>query len=386
MPKNMRIGISVLTHANQNIWENGMGQNVIFLARALRAVPFVRSVVLINVGDQNRMPEQVDLGGESLELLTQEQATDRVDVIIELAGALSAQWLALQRARGKKVVYHGVGQPYVALIEGTVFGTSRFFQPAQRCDEVWLLPKDEQHAPMMRVLHRCQTKISPYLWSPTFVQKRQAEIAQKGYRYGWVPQAERQDRPALRVAIFEPNISVVKTSSIPMLVCDEAYRQDRDALQMMHVLNTLHMKEHPTLLHLANSLDLVKAHKTSFHGRNEVVGFMAQYADAVVAHQWENDQNYNYMDVLYGDYPLIHNSPWLKGFGAGYFYPGFEAKEGAKQLLHARLHHDENLRDQRAARQKLLDALDPLNPANVNDYQQLLLDLCKQAPELVEAA
>jgi hypothetical protein len=31
----------------------------------------------------------------------------------------------------------------------------------------------------------------------------------------------------LRVAIFEPNISVVKTSSIPMLVCDEAYRSNR---------------------------------------------------------------------------------------------------------------------------------------------------------------
>ena len=84
----MRIGISVITHANQNIWENGMGQNVFFLAKALKAVPFVRSVVLINVGDQSCMADQVDLGRENLTLLNQEQASDQVDVIIELAGAL----------------------------------------------------------------------------------------------------------------------------------------------------------------------------------------------------------------------------------------------------------------------------------------------------------
>ena len=54
------------------------------------------------------------------------------------------------------------------------------------------------------------------------------------------------------MAIFEPNVSVVKCSNIPMLVCDEAFRADPAQVDFMHVLNTLHLKDHPTLLYLAN--------------------------------------------------------------------------------------------------------------------------------------
>ena len=380
----MRIGISVITHANQNIWENGMGQNVFFLAKALKAVPFVRSVVLINVGDQSRMADQIDLGRENLTLLNQEQAGDQVDVIIELAGALHQPWLALQRARGKKVVYYCVGQPYAGLIEGSIFERPGFFPAVGRCDEIWLLPEYIQHAPMMRVLNRCPVRQTPYLWSSSFLEKRVQEVAEKGYRYGW--DTTQKGQRALRAAIFEPNVSVVKTSSISMLVCDEAYRADRKAVQMMHVLNTLHMKDHPTMLHFANSLDLVKDHKACFHGRHDVVGFMAQHADAVVSHQWDNEQNYSYMDALYGDYPLVHNSAWLHSFGAGYFYPGFEAVEGGKKLIQASEHHDECLSDQRAATQKLFAALDPVGEANVRTHIQMLKDLCSDAPHLMEAA
>ena len=123
------------------------------------------------------------------------------------------------------------------------------------------------------------------------------------------------------MAIFEPNISVVKTCNIAMLVCDEASRAEPGSVTAMHVLNTLHLKDHPTMLYLANSLDMVRQHRAVFHGRHDFVGFMVQHADAVVSHQWQNDQNYSYLDALYGDYPLVHNSPWLRR--CGLFLPGF---------------------------------------------------------------
>lgn len=47
----MRIGISVFTHAGQNVWENGLGQNVFYLARLLRTLPFVEEVLLLNCAD-----------------------------------------------------------------------------------------------------------------------------------------------------------------------------------------------------------------------------------------------------------------------------------------------------------------------------------------------
>lgn len=379
----MRIGISVITHANQNIWENGMGQNVIFLVQSLKAIPFVKSVDLINVGGQPRMAEQIDLNLFDLRLMSEQEAIDAFDVIIELAGALSPQWLALQRARGKKVVFYCVGQPYVGLSEYNVFEKPTSFPPVDRCDEVWLLPKDKAYIPMLRTMYRCPIYITPYLWDPMFVSRRKQEISEQGLNYGWHSNVHDGAKTPLSVAIFEPNISVVKTSSIPMLACDEAYRHEPQSIEMMHVLNTLHMKDHLTMLHLANSLNLVKDHKACFYGRHDIVGFMAQHANAVISHQWCNDHNNLYMDVLYGDYPLIHNTPWLKEFGAGYYYPDFDALEGGRQIIQAWHHHEENLSSQRQASQALFKATDPLSDANIKAHVQLLSNLCADRPELL---
>lgn len=369
-----------MSHEGQNIWENGLGQNVCFLAQLLQRLPFVSKVVLIDVGDQTSMAPQVESAAFGFARVSPQEATDLVDVVIEMAGALEPQWLRLLRARGKKVVYFCCGQPYAALVEPPVFGKAGSNLAIDRCDEIWLLPKDEAFVPLMRTLFRCPVVISPFIWHPTFVDQRIAEVRRLiDQDFGYQPRLRDQNgRPAgFRVAVFEPNISVVKTSSIPMLVCDEAYRANPACIGFLSVLNTLHMTTHPSLQYLANSLDLVKQHKMVFLGRHDIVGFMAEKADAVVAHQWQNSQNYSYLDALYGNYPLIHNSPWLHDLaGAGYYYPGFEVVEGRRQLQLAFDSHDANLEDYKLRSQKVFRAVDPFSQANMTAYAGLLQKLC----------
>lgn len=367
----MRIGISVITHEGQNIWENGMGQNVLFLAQLLQRIDFVESVTLLDAGDQQAMPPQVDMAALGLTLARPSERTYELDVVIELAGALDPQWLARFRACGGRVVYMCVGQPFVGLAEPILFGDKGHFPLPQRCDEVWLLPKDEAFVPMMRAIHRHEVHVVPYLWSPQFLAQRVDEVAAQGFRFGY--RARAADAPGWRVACFEPNISVVKNCVVPMLVCDEAFRTEPTALASMQMLNTLHLKDHPTMLYLANSLDLVRQHKAVFHGRHDFAGFMVQFADAVVAHQWQNSQNYSYLDALYGNYPLIHNSPWLGD--AGYYYPDFDIAAGAAQLLHAARTHDTQLDVYRQRSQRVFDAVSPTNTHNVDAYAQRLLAL-----------
>jgi len=367
----MRIGISVLSHAGQNIWENGMGQNVVFLALALQAIDFVESVVLVDVGDQGALAPQVDLAALGLRLLRPREATDAIDLVIELAGALPGDWLAYFRACGGKAVFLCVGQPFASLAEPILFADKPVSVPPGRCDRVWVLPKDEAFMPMLRILHRVPVQVAPYLWSPLFLDARAQEVARAGYRFGYQP-----GRPAWRVAVFEPNISVVKTCLVPMLACDVVYRRQPQGIEAMHVLNSLHMKEHPTLLYMANSLDLVRQHKAVFHGRHDFAGFMVQHADAVMAHQWHNSQNYGHLDALHGGYPLVHNSPWLRD--VGYYYPDFDIEAAAGQLLHAQAVHDARLDDYRNAARLLAARLDPLAGANVGDYARLLLDVADE--------
>lgn len=365
----MRIAISVITHAGQNIWENGMGQNVLFLAQALQRLDLVEDVKLIDVGDQGALPPQVDMQALGLELVRSHEVADVLDVVIELAGALPAEWLAHFRACGGKVVYMCVGQPLVGLVEPILFTDQVAFARHDRCDEVWVLPKDANFVPMLRTIHRCPVHEVPYIWSPQFLDHRVQELANLGFRFGYQPGIA----PAWRLAIFEPNISLVKNCLVPMLVCDEAYRAKPLRIASMQVLNTLHMKDHPTMLYLANSLDLVKHHKATFHGRHDFAGFMVQHANAVVAHQFQNDQNYSYLDALYGNYPLVHNSPWLRD--AGYYYPQFDIAAGAGQLLHALREHDGNVEDYKRRSRQVIQAVDPFAQANLERYAQRLLHL-----------
>ncbi|WP_322009332.1 DUF2827 family protein [Paraburkholderia sp. J12] len=367
----MRIGISVLSRAGHSIWQNGLGQNVVFLAQLFQRLPFVQSVVLIDVGSEGAMPPEVDAVANGLRVVNQSEATDLVDVVVEAAGNLDNKWLDLMRRRGCKVVFYCCGQPYAALVEPAIFGRPGCASRPDRCDEVWLFGKDRSMIPMMRTLHRCPVHEVPFIWHAGFVQLRMEQAREHGVQFGYLN--NRQSGAGLRVAIFEPNVSVVKSCSVPMLVCDEASRESPESVQEMHVLNTLHMKDHATMLHLANSLDLVHRHRARFHGRHDIVGFMGQYADAVVAHQWQNEQNYAYLDALYGDYPLVHNSPWLAK--AGYYYPGFDMVEGGRQLLRALREHDATLGEYRRRSHAIFDAVDPFASRNLDAYARRLLAL-----------
>ena len=371
----MRVGITTATAGDLNIWASGITQNVVFLAQLMRHIGFVDQVVLVDAGDAASLGPQVDLGALGLPLVPMARADEHTDVIIELGGALPLELARLLRARGKRLVYHCVGQPYANLLDITLFDRPGHFLPPQRFDRVWLLPKDLRHVSMMRTVHRCPVQVSPYLWDPMFLQARMTEIEHAGHRFDFV--ARQQGRPlgsGWRVAIFEPNLSPIKTSIIPMLVSDVAARQQPQAIDHLFVMNAEHLAQHATMLHLGRSMDLVQNHRASFLGRHDVAGFMAAHGiDAVVSHQIGNDQNYLYLDVLYGGYPLIHNSDWLAPLG-GYHYPDNDIDAGAGQLLRAMASHGP------AASSALFQQLSPHHPPNVEAYAELLKDVMAGEP------
>lgn len=108
----------------------------------------------------------------------------------------------------------------------------------------------------------------------------------------------------------------------------------------------------------------------SFEPRAPTSQHMAAWTDAVVTHQWENDLNYLYYDVLYGGYPLIHNSERLKDYG--YYYESFDALYGASVLGGAWLDHDRLLEDYRRKSAALFGLLSPKNRTLQETHERLL--------------
>jgi hypothetical protein len=365
--KKITVGVSILPTATTHIWANGLIQNIAFLLMLLQRVPFVGKTYLINCGDVDTLPATLDYSGVPAQLVKPQEVTHEVDLVIEMGGVLPLEWVRHVRALGAKVVSLLVGNSFAAQAELPIFareGTAFTVTPA---DEIWTLPQHmKTSASMLRTVSRAPVLEVPHIWSPFFLEKQVATLAAAGHRFGFDPA---RAGAAWRVAIFEPNISVVKSSFIPMLAADAAYRQQREAVGLMMVMNTFHMKEHPTFNRLAIHLDLTRDSKASYEPRVAFAECMAgQSMDAVVSHHWENSLNYLFYDALHGGYPLVHNSEMLKERSVGFYYPHFDAGLGGEALLHAWRQPPAFWDDYRQASAAFLATVSPEHDANVRAY------------------
>ena len=162
----------------------------------------------------------------------------------------------------------------------------------------------------------------------------------------------------------------MKTCITPTLIAEQAYRERPELIDKLHVTNGLKIAETQTWIHFVNTLKLFHAGKITTEARFATFFVLTKFASVVVAHQWENALNYLYYDVLSGNYPLIHNSPLIKDYG--YYYEEFDAHEGAIQLIKALTEHDRNLDWHAQNNAELLQAVNCLNPKNIEAHAQRL--------------
>ena len=368
--RKLRVGVTIhLREGQQSLWENGIFQNCAFLVQLLNRSPAVKRAVLVNGGDARVPTSDMMLEGTGISVVGLAEALQSLDVVIEMSALLPDEWVAQFRSKGGRHAWMRVGNDYVIDIEramfdkpaGAVLGNKEY-------DAVWTLPQYEHIAKdYFELTTRAPVRFLPHLWTPYFFDKGVARMP-ADVKFGYVP-----GRPRWRVCMFEPNVCLVKTSWIPMLVCEEAYRARPDAVEAVRVLNTFHLKDETHFLHFARSLDIVNHGIASFEGRFPMYDYMGRFGDCIVSHHWENAQNYVYYEALYGGYPLVHNSEFIRDYG--YFYPDFDCGEGGRALVRAFEQHDANLPAYRAKAGKLLWELDIANPVNVETYTRELLRL-----------
>jgi Protein of unknown function (DUF2827) len=361
--RRLKVGVTIfLRDGAQSIWENGIFQNCFFMVMLLRRSPAVDEVFLVKGGEG-----RVEAAGDFLALaparvIDMETAQQKLDVVIELSAQLDANWARAFRARGGHVIGMRVANDYVIDIERMMFnmphGTLISETPYSA---VWTLPAFEATcADYYEATMRAPVRVMPHLWSPLLLE-RSIGAGGADVRFEYQP-----GRRRWRLAILEPNICMVKTCHIPMLAADVAHRQDPEMIEVLRVFNTFHMKEDRVFFGFARSLDLVRHGIASFEPRLPVYQIMGQQADAIVAHHWENGQNYVYYEALYGGFPLIHNSSFIGN--CGYRYADFDCGDGALALRRAFTEHDANLVSYRDTARDFLATLDPEAPANVERY------------------
>lgn len=374
----MRVGLSILTHSGHNIWNNGIGQNVYFLAKCIASVPFVEKVVIINCGDQNSPPAATGELGSRFPLMSLAEALDALDVAIEMAGALGEEWKHAFRAKGGRVALHNCGQPYAALVEPHIFDKPGCFVGTGQLDEIWLLPKDWKFSAMQRTIYRSEAYSVPYLWCPDFLIN--SGVATRDLQFGYVPGTLRREH--LRAAIFEPNISPIKMGIIPLFICEEIERQNPDLIQDVCFLNGASLLETQTFKCMTDNLDLTKSGKLKIKAREYFSDVMRLGSNVVISHQLECSQNYLYLDALYGNYPLVHNSADFSD--CGYYYESSDIDEAVEVVEWVVQYHDDDIESYDARAKRKIASVDPLTPSNRDIYARRLLSLTqfgRQIPE-----
>ena len=363
----MKIGISFSqAHDKQGIWENGAGQNTYFLLELLKQSPDVEQVYLVNYSGFEGFSPNMGLAGLEPNLVRFDDVKDQLDVMIEVGIQLNKEQVTYLRGRGCVFIGYRMGNEYIIDVERMLFGRVQgLYFDGVPYDEIWTNP---QHVNTCKsyweLCYNAPVHVLPHIWSPYFLEQIIALLkAENNLDFGYQHNKYKGD-----VAVFEPNINLVKTSIIPTLVVEAAYRKSPDTISHLYVTNGMQLAQTKAWAHMVNALQIFKDGKITTEPRYLTPFFMAKYASVIVTHQWENALNYLYYDALYGNYPLIHNSPMIKDYG--YYYPDFDAGLGADQLIRAIKHHSKNLPAYASKSQELLKSVSTHLAANLDQHMQ----------------
>lgn len=367
------IGVSIFPpKSGMSPFSNGAHQNTFFLAALLRLVPGVDRVILVNGGDgEPPKPEALPAQVRDIPFARVSEVGDVVDVIIECGAQLEAGLVARVRERGGVAITLKFGNALVIDAEHAIHKLphgSGIFNGA-RFDEIWTT---DQHAETCgsywTTCYRAPLRVLPHVWEPWFIDMMTAAFP-PGLAVGYRPGRERK-----RVAVMEPNINIVKTCHVPMLITELAYRQRPDLIDRVLVTNAIHLRERTPFKQFAAALDITRAKADddhpvmSFEPRFNTPWFLSAHADVLVSHQWISTPVYLHMDAMWLGFPIVHNVEGMPG----YRYRGWNAEEGARALIRAMTEYDGYYREERDNARRFLAQRLATAPHNVAAHAKAL--------------
>jgi hypothetical protein len=364
-----KVGLSavgVQEDVHGHMWTNGMTQNLIYLALLMQRLRNVADVFIVPFPDDTVVHKPSVVFG--FKQLTMEQATNQLDVFVEVGMRIPIENVERMQKRGAKVVSYVAGNSFIMGLEATVnqWNDRGEVLPPFEFDATWITPQHwRTNQSYSRLTRARQVYQVSQVWDPSVLRQGLAGISHHFFY-------KRRLHGGVSVGVFEPNVNVVKTFHFPVLIADVLYRKNNAAVQHVFATNTFHLRENNHFNDFCQSLDLFQQNRITAENRFPVYQLLGQYVDTVIVHHWENGLNYLYYDALYGGYPLIHNSEFLKD--VGYYFAPFDVQDGAAALERAWLSHDDEFPMYQAKSHEMLWTVNPDNP-----------DLQKQHSVLLEA-
>ena len=360
--KDLRIGITCID--DKKIWSNGLHQNVYHLFNMLRKAGYGVELVC----ESKSICEKTFMGNK-LNHLTIDNIKE-YDIIIEASNTLMDNTVHkyLTEDKGVAVTIHYGNEFLLNTVVNSLYypdQAAKTFMPPRQA--MWVSPHFEFSKQSLEVLNKTKVSVCPYIWSPFFLLYNQDENKLK-FNKDW---------EIANVSVLESNLYYVKTCHVPMLIMEELYNQNKDIINESYVFGSTILGKSKTFVAFANDLEIVKDGKMSFEHRYKLPHVLKKgYAGTIVSHQFYNALNYLQLEAMYLGIPFVHNSHYFKDHG--YFYEGYNAKDGAKQLEMAIMTHKNNYEYLRERDRKRAYDFHPENSQNIEGYAKLIENLVSQ--------
>lgn len=174
--------------------------------------------------------------------------------------------------------------------------------------------------------------IAPYIWSPVFMLMKSKDKSTK-YKIG--------DKVNKNIAMVEPSISFMKTNLIPIMISNELHKRKPGLIENCYAFGSqgiIEGKNCKRMREMLPNLPIYNDGLLKFQQRVHMVDILENMAKVLVSHQIMCSLNYTYLEFAYNKCPFVHNSKLLSNYG--YYYEGFNVKDGSDRLEEA-LNHDD---------------------------------------------
>ena len=351
--QDMKIGLTLnMPDDIKSLFSNGIRQNVLYLGELLCNIGYDCYFILDDKNCNQQIIDKLFYLDKFKYIKYSNIFPMDFDVIISIGYEMDVSIIKQLKYMNTKIIAYLCGNSYFIDTEKILYNQHKSRDSGKYINkndeplysQIWSIPQMvNTNKYYWQTLHRAKCIEVPFIWSENAIR---LAIITENKTYDDLLY-KTNDNTNNKIAIFEPNISLMKWSFPALLICENAYRTNNNVIKQVYVNNISDKKTGindfnlDAFTKIVNNLDLCLDKKISIEGRYNTLSFMSEHASVVVSHQWENNLNYIYFDLAWMGWPIIHNASLCKD--VGYYYEQFNYEEGGHKLIEACSNHDSNL-------------------------------------------
>ncbi len=383
--KKVKIGFVIGKYKSlENKFTYGLEQHTFFLAALFSSVPeYEVSYVLTEENCLQESLKNQEIVGDSTPLVELECLNPQLDkpivydILIHTEAYLPGEYIKKIKQRfSTKFVSLLVGIVMLGLMEDLIFDIENRYigalPPYEQglIDENWISPHHAYHKSYVETLTKAPVTICPYIYEPWFLEKFESlrKTENPNFCPHYVPNVKNK-----HIGILEANIDLVKNLMIPACIVESLFMREPKVLgeKTVRIYSATHLHQRQSFRHFFDYFQS-KNLFTAEH-RYPIVDILHFDCNVIISHQHLCELNYLYLDALYYNIPLVHNSSLMKDYG--YYYPDFDVYKGADALKLALETHDSNLEQYRHLAKQALHQFSIRNVSNIEVYKSIVKTL-----------